>query len=631
MQRRLSRLRVSKVSTPEAFDALVRKIEVIAQRDPGYYRRRLKLLAGLGYVYIFLVFALMFFGLWHLRNWLVATQSGDTIGQFNMVLLLIALGFVSLFFVPIKPPKGVLLTREQVPELFAALDELSTALKAPKLHTVILNDDLNAAIMQRPKMGFIGWYSNYLLLGLPLMQALSPNQFKAVLAHELAHLCGGDGQAGAWIYRIRLTWYNLAEQFENKRGGGLFFQRFFSWYGPFFKAYSFVHARSEEYEADRKAAQLVGANHKAEALIWLHVNSSRLSKQFLPQIKEQSQTLETPPDDYVSSMLKALDLDLDPADLENWLTLHLAQRSDNASTHPCLSDRIAALGYTLPAPLPTTSRRATQLLGDQLEPLTQQLNQLWQKEQAESWRTFKQQHKQLLIRVESLKQKANPTTEERIKLVSMTYSLDDKEAALPLVESLIRDVPTHPTVNYWMGYLLIQQENEEGIRYLESAIATDPSLASMAYRQLHLFATRKEETALARRYQQQWQAHQEAWHLSLQERQKRDETTQFCYHDLPADEVQQLTEQLASYRAVKAAYLARQKVERFPDHKYYVFVIVRRYYSDTSEGYQPNHEFKQALREAIALSLDHSIHIITQAQQWQKLRQTEGACLYQEK
>ncbi|MEL6493593.1 MAG: hypothetical protein AAFQ41_00540, partial [Cyanobacteria bacterium J06623_7] len=41
--------------TPEGFDAFVRKIEGMARQKPAYYRRRLKLMAYLGYAYILLI------------------------------------------------------------------------------------------------------------------------------------------------------------------------------------------------------------------------------------------------------------------------------------------------------------------------------------------------------------------------------------------------------------------------------------------------------------------------------------------------------------------------------------------------------------------------------------------------
>ncbi|MEO1620103.1 MAG: M48 family metallopeptidase, partial [Cyanobacteria bacterium J06632_3] len=450
-------------STPEAFDALVKKIEAIAQKNPSYYRRRLRLLACLGYGYIVLVFTLLLGGLVLIRQALLATQGVASTSQLNVIIVLIAAGFVSLFFAPVKKPAGVVLTRAQVPQLYAMLDELSVVLKAPKLDTVILDVELNAAIMQRPKFGIIGWHANYLLLGLPLMQVLSPEQFKAVVAHELAHLCGGDGRVAAWIYRVRKTWFELAERFEQNRQGGLFFRKFFSWYGPFFKAYSFVHARSQEYEADRRAAEIVDPKHKAEALIWLNLNASKLIKQFWPNFEQQSADLAEPPGDYISQLLSVLEKEIKPKEKLKWLALRLAEQSTNDSTHPCLRDRLDALGYKVSAELTSVEQRATVLLSQHLESLTQQLNQQWKKEHWQGWYLLRDRYRHRQQRLAELDNKSQTllTIEERVKQVALHAVIGDNARISATVNSVLEQVPNHAAANYWLGWLLTEAEDTQ--------------------------------------------------------------------------------------------------------------------------------------------------------------------------
>ncbi|MGF1521979.1 MAG: M48 family metalloprotease [Leptolyngbyaceae cyanobacterium] len=631
MQRWIAQFRKQKVSTPEEFDALVQRIEVVACRNPAYYRARLKLLACLGYVYILVVFVLLFGALWGTRQLLIHLQGYDSVGQLNRVFWLLTFGFLSLFFVRVKPPQGISLTRKQVPQLFAMLDELSAALKAPRLDTVILNDELNAAIMQRPRFGFIGWHTNYLLIGLPLMQALSPEQCKAVLAHELAHLCGDDGRVAAWIYRVRRTWHDLAERFENTSRGGLLFQRFFSWYGPFFRAYSFVHARSQEYEADRRAAELVGTQHKAEALIWLNVNSMLLSKQFWPQFQRQTIALESPPDNFVSQMLAALQAGITVETAQRWLALRLTRQTNNASTHPCLAERLEALEYNVPDPLIPPQERATVLLGNQLDALTEQLNQLWQKEEADEWEVGHKRNQHELARLDRLNQKAEEyalTVEEKIKRASMTWRLCEKSAALSMFQAIAEAAPDHTVARYWLGVLLLEQSRSEGVPHLQFALERDPSLLIPACSQLYSFYLKQNECSLAATYQQRWQQHAKAWDLAQTERAKFDANTEFISHDLPKAEIQQLAEYFATYPEIKAVYLVRKEVDRFPEYPYYVFAIARRYYRGMGRDYRADDKLKPFIEAAIAFSGDYTLRFITNAERWQRLRQVKEALVY---
>ena len=97
----------------------------------------------------------------------------------------------------------------------------------PKVHEVLLTHDFNAAIAQVPRLGLFGFHKNYLILGLPLMMALSLDQFRAVLAHEFGHLSGAHGRFGSWIYRIRRSWYQLMANLEHQQHWGAFiFDRF---------------------------------------------------------------------------------------------------------------------------------------------------------------------------------------------------------------------------------------------------------------------------------------------------------------------------------------------------------------------------------------------------------------------
>ena len=174
-------------------------------------------------------------------------------------------------------PEGRFITRGQAPELFAVLDGLRKKLRGPPIHHVLITGDFNAGIVQVPRLGVAGWPANYLLLGLPLMQALSGQHIEAVLAHEYGHLAGAHGRFASWIYRVRLAWAQLAATLEETaQWSALLFRRFFAWYAPYFAAYTFVLARANEYDADRCSADIVGADIAADALVSVAVKGRHL-------------------------------------------------------------------------------------------------------------------------------------------------------------------------------------------------------------------------------------------------------------------------------------------------------------------------------------------------------------------
>jgi hypothetical protein len=164
------------------------------------------------------------------------------------------------------------------------------------VHRVLLDGDLNAGIVQVPRLGVLGWHRNHLLVGLPMLQALTPDQFRAVLAHELGHLSGNHGRFSGWIYRVRQTWGRLLERLEQEdHWGTAIFRRFLRWYAPYFNAYSFALARGDEYEADRASADVAGARPAGEALLRAEVAGWVLHSRYWPELLGRAEHEPAPP------------------------------------------------------------------------------------------------------------------------------------------------------------------------------------------------------------------------------------------------------------------------------------------------------------------------------------------------
>jgi Zn-dependent protease with chaperone function len=90
-------------------------------------------------------------------------------------------------FIKFPPPQGYILERHRYPVLWAEVDQLSKILSTPPIHQILLTAEMNAALMQTPRFGLFSPSKNTLIIGLELLLALSTQQTRAVLAHELAH------------------------------------------------------------------------------------------------------------------------------------------------------------------------------------------------------------------------------------------------------------------------------------------------------------------------------------------------------------------------------------------------------------------------------------------------------------
>src|SRR3989442_14276269 len=98
------------------------------------------------------------------------------------------------------------------------------------------------------------------------MLAVSPEEFRATVAHEFGHFSGKHGKFGATIYRQTVTWHRIWDQLSKSNASWLL-SSFLSWYMPKFEALSFALRRTNEYEADAAAVQIGGARANATDLM----------------------------------------------------------------------------------------------------------------------------------------------------------------------------------------------------------------------------------------------------------------------------------------------------------------------------------------------------------------------------
>ena len=129
---------------------------------------------------------------------------------------------------------------------------------------VYLVNDVNAFVTQRG--GVMGFGSRRVMgIGLPLMQALTVQELKAVLAHEFGHYHAGDVSIGPWIYKTRAA---IGRTIHQLGEGSL--QKIFIAYGNLFLRVTHAVSRRQEFIADEVAANAAGAGAMASALRKVH-------------------------------------------------------------------------------------------------------------------------------------------------------------------------------------------------------------------------------------------------------------------------------------------------------------------------------------------------------------------------
>ncbi|HJS44151.1 MAG TPA: M48 family metalloprotease [Gemmatimonadales bacterium] len=571
--------------TSEQFDALVRHVEGYAQANRRAYRLRVGALALAGYAYVWLVL-LVCIGALAVLVWLAATTTGGktAIGKLGIAIVVLAYAIARALWVRFEPPVGVPISRQDAPQLFALLDQLRDALRTPRFHRVLVTDDFNAAVSQEPRLGPLGWYQNYLLLGLPLMHALSPDEFKAVLAHELGHISREHGRFGAWIYRIRMAWVRIVEQLEtSKHWGYQLFDWFLKRWAPYFNAYSFVMAREQEYEADRYAALIAGTDPMARALVALEIQGARLAERFWPSVFQTAARQPEPPSDVLTSLRDSLHRPPEHEDGRRWFTAALNRATGSDDTHPSLSARLKALGVSPPADAAVRGApertAADHYMGEGLVRLSARVETLWRHAVEHGWRQKHQAHVRGEARLRELDARA--ATEplalrdawERAELV---LQLRGQEAALePLRQVLALDVD-HAAANYALGDILLDSQDEAGVAHIERAVTRDPSARAQGYHLICAFYEGMGRTEQADVYRRR--AWEESDLLEVADKERRDVNGKdtLLPHELPEAKLAPVREALGKFEDVTEAHLVRKAVTHMPERPFYVLGVKMR-------------------------------------------------------
>ena len=564
---------------PAPLRSLVRRLEQEAAANPASYRRKLGALAFLGYGYIAATLALLVGGA-ALILWMGTTVSHAMLllGKVGWAFLVLIYVVLRAMWVRLEPPQGRELTSAECPELFQLIEEVRVKVQAPRVNTVLLTSDFNAAIVQHPRFGIFGGNRNYLMLGLPLLQTLSPEEFQAVIAHEFGHLSGAHGRFGAWIYRLRTGWSRLlgALQAHNHWGAALF-TRFFNWYAPLFGAYSFVQARQQEYEADRRSVEAVGRDATASALLRVNTHGEFLSETFWPSIFKRADA-DPAPTMSPFSMLGTSFQQRDPAfSPERALAKSLGQRTGYSDTHPCLADRLKAIAVEPYVPASIESSAADALLGATVEGLRRDLDERWRNSVKQWWdrrHQYANESRQRLALLER-KSEVEPLSEEEYwDRARFTEEFGSSDAAMALYVQVLERNPQHVGALWRRGQLLLARGDSHGIAQLSAAARLDRKLEQPVCAALVGFHRRHGREVEAKEFERRFWELTEQVELARRERTTVRSTDRLIGHGLTPEGVAGFARNLQRIEGLERALLVRKAVKYQPERALFVLGVI---------------------------------------------------------
>lgn len=564
----------------QEFIQIAERYERLALRNPRFYALRVAAMAVLGYVYILLALVVIGF---------LALVGGGLLFALRLVRLGahllfsqlgVALAVVRAMFVRVEASEGERVTRQQAPRLWDEVDQVRAALRARPVHRVLITPDDGAALSQYPRLGIFGWWRNELILGLATLEALRPDEARAVIAHELAHLSRNHARWAVWSYRTRMTWRRLGEALAREGGGGWLFRHFGDWYVPRFQAATLAVDRAHEREADRMAIQVAGGDAVARALTRTVVLSTAGHDELWPAFVGAAEEHPEPPCGWVSHLCRAARQDRGgPAGLARVEAL-MAEPANPLHTHPPLAERLRLAGVDRPpaAALQAVEHSASaELLGPLAATLMAAFDREWIEAAAPAWReryeTTGAQRKRL-AELDARAALAPLTGDDALTHAWLVGRWRSADEAIPLLAAL---APGRPAARLALGRLLLERGDAAGLRELDHAARQDrwlaPAAAELAAPWLDERGYHGDAAAWRQLGHNAWL--EEGWTHSERVMLKAGE--RFSPLATPSARVEQIAQVLHAEPLVTRAWLVRRTLQHRPDYKPGLLVVQLRW------------------------------------------------------
>ncbi|HEV7643856.1 MAG TPA: M48 family metalloprotease [Pyrinomonadaceae bacterium] len=565
----------------QSYISLIKDLEVYAAKHSAAYRYKVGLLASLGYAYIIgMVILLVSLPLIILAGLLMSFDAVSKMllifAKLWWVAVPVAIAYFSIlggilkaFMVKVPKPEGREIVSSETPAIFEFVGDICKKLKAARPQKILITDEFNAAVVTIPRIGMFG-RRVYLLLGLPLMKALSPEQFRAVIIHEIGHISGRHGSFVKWAYQLQESWSRIFEsqaQHENK--AAFLYEKFVKWFFPYFGAYSFVLMREHEREADSYAVQYAGEKPLGEALLALRTRTAMLSEVFWKGIEKENAEHEVPTPMLFSRMMMAFDSGDGERD-RSTVEKALEAPTDYADTHPSLAERLKKIGYWsgegMPAlPQAMGESAAEYYVGDLIDDLTGKFDMEWQEKAGQGWKERYEYYQKSDERLTELLTKEELDAQEWYEKACIIAEKQKRSDAIPELRALLERFPDHAEAAFALGYLLLEEDDETGFELLRRSVELDGKLKARANDAAFQYLRAKGRFEEAAPYADALEESYAEIEKAQNERKGIFLTDEIIPHKLSPEHVEAVKKILGFHEEIVKAFVVSKEVKYFSD------------------------------------------------------------------
>lgn len=245
-------------------------------------------------------------------------------------------------------PAGLELDRKKAPALFVLVNELSQEYRGPWIDRVIISGEFELDIVKTPYSALPLWSTNTLVIGLPLLQSLSPAQFRCALARRLGQSSKRINRMVNWLNQLRRIWPLYTLDAATAGPGFQAVSWFFRLFAPLYARVSLPAARLDELAADSYAMQICSDEEVLDTITTETVCRLFVEEKYWPTYRKLTARMREVLPKPHAGMATVLRNGLQGGKCEEWLmkAVNREPRPDDAV--PSLRQRVDNIGHHKP-------------------------------------------------------------------------------------------------------------------------------------------------------------------------------------------------------------------------------------------------------------------------------------------
>jgi len=353
-----------------------------AQRHPRSYTTVTAAVAMLGYAILLFFPGMFLYGATRLLTLHIESYTLGTvfyIGFWSGVTILSGFISMQLSRISFRSVEGVSLQAQLTNKIQLLLEEIAVKIDIPHVDNIVITEQVSIDLVKIPRFAFPVWSSNTLVVGLPLMQCLSPEYFECAVVRKLLQHSKQNSAVVKWLHQLRSIWLLYAYHIAAKRTlGQKLIAKIFRYYAPFYRDLAVPIANHVELLADHDTLSIINDEDLLQTIEKVIVTKIFMDKEYWPKIaklQKQGLTLSIKP---YSNLEQTLKQDLTTKSAKRWLDSLFEHESHRMHALPSLRTRMTNIGRNrIRIPERTMQSAADYYLDKEYSDVITRVNQLW--------------------------------------------------------------------------------------------------------------------------------------------------------------------------------------------------------------------------------------------------------------